>query len=73
MTKKLRVNKGIEQLLLKALEAAELRSCGVAKEHQLAMRIYLSSWVVGPLREALTRMGSAVPPESSSESSWSQP
>lgn len=49
----LRMNQRILAKLEDALASAQLRQCAVAEEHQEAMRLYLESWVVGPLESAL--------------------
>jgi hypothetical protein len=36
-----------------ALKHARMDHCGVEKEHQDAMRLYLDSWVVDPLVQAI--------------------
>jgi hypothetical protein len=36
-----------------ALAAARCERCGVDKEHQQAMELYLRTWVVSPLERAL--------------------
>ena len=48
-----RMNRQILGYLESALSAAKLTNCAVDPEHQDAMRLYLSSWVVGPLESAL--------------------
>lgn len=40
--------------LQEALESAKLTHCGVDQEHQDAMKLYLTSWVVKPLESVLT-------------------
>lgn len=53
---KLRANKRILQALKFALRHAELTNCSVGEEHKNAMRLYLSTWVAGPLKDAIADM-----------------
>ncbi len=36
-------------VLDEAITAAGLTNCAIAEEHQAAMRLYLNTWVLGPL------------------------
>jgi hypothetical protein len=53
---KLKATKQIEELLVDALECAELQRCSVNADAQDEMYLYLQSWVAGPLRDALDLM-----------------
>jgi hypothetical protein len=54
---KLRANQRILNAIKFALQHAELGEyCAVEPEHQEAMRLYLQSWVVGPLKSAIEDM-----------------
>jgi hypothetical protein len=54
---RLKANKEIMRLLKRARAAATLENCGVEpKSAQEAVRVYLRTWVVGPLDAALALM-----------------
>ena len=53
MKTKNRTSTRVIRALERALEAAKLRHCGVDKDHQEAMRLYLSTWVAAPISDAL--------------------
>lgn len=48
-----RFNKSQLALLRSALKSARLENCGVAKEHQEAMKLYLDTWVCAKLEVLL--------------------
>ena len=51
--KRLKINETIVAALERALRSAKRDGCGVDKDAQEAMRIYLDSWCVAPLEDAL--------------------
>ena len=56
---RLRANQKILQRLKKALRAARLTDCGIEFADQDAydqLRIYLETWVAGPIEEAIAAM-----------------
>lgn len=55
-TMRLRANRRIMERLEKALRAARLTNCAVEKSAQDAMKLYLDTWVVGPLDQAIEEM-----------------
>jgi hypothetical protein len=65
--KRLKANRKIVRQLRDALEhvraAADPTSkrCGVAPEHREAMRLYLRTWAIPPLEDAIERMTGVKP------------
>lgn len=53
---KLRANRRILRTLEQALKSARLDNCGIEEEHQEAMRLYLTTWVVGRIQSAIDDM-----------------
>ena len=51
--KKRKVPPTVLRALRFALSHAQMEGCGVAKEHQEAMRLYLQTWCAGPLKEVI--------------------
>lgn len=51
--KRLTINRTILRILKRGLRAAKLENCAVEPEHQEAMRIYLRTWCIGPLEDAI--------------------
>ena len=52
----MRANLRILKHLADALAAAKLTNCAVDKKAQDAMKLYLDTWVVMPLEEAIKEM-----------------
>jgi len=52
----------VRNILHRSLRACEAASdptserCGVAPEHREALRLYLTTWVEGPLRDAIAHL-----------------
>ncbi len=55
-TPKLRANRRVLRALRQALHAAKMADCTVEEKHKEAMRLYLKTWVVGPLEDAIADM-----------------
>lgn len=53
---KLRSNRRILRTLERALEYAEMTNCSVDDVHKDVMRVYLKTWVSGPLEAAIRDM-----------------
>ncbi len=53
MAAKPRTNQKVIRALEYALEQANMKNCAVAPEHKEAMRLYLRTWVAGPIEDAL--------------------
>jgi hypothetical protein len=53
---KLRANQRILKALEEALSYAEMKNCSVDDVHKDAMRLYLQTWVMGPLKSAILDM-----------------
>jgi hypothetical protein len=59
--RRLRINQRAVKDLQAAYRAARLDRCSVDVPHDL--RLYLSTWIVGPIARALKEIGAGVPAE----------
>lgn len=46
-------NKTLIEVLEEADRAASLESCGINEVHQQAMKLYIDTWIRGPLQDAI--------------------